>query len=239
MRYVIILLMGAFFCFSCHKKDTPPASTGNSGNGPVNGSVYGSLETLLVQSYFGQTYGGTDSIPVASFLGGSGTTGVNAGTVTFNNTVLKYDAIQHNYLDTSHMANIHGVCTWNVSGSANVPAITYSFNPVYPVFSGNAQLPDSVSRSAGFTVNVAGATNIANSSVIVELFAGGNSVTKQIPPNQTSCTFSHSDLAGLQNDPNGQLLILFTNTSTQVFGGKEYAFQNGLEHIKYNVKVKS
>lgn len=239
-KYGVLMVLAAVLAVSCKKKEATPATSGTgTTSGPVNGLTYGSMQTMIVQSYYGQTFGGIDSTAFANFYSAANSSqGVNAGTVKLNNTTLKYDPSYQNYQDTTHMLNIHGACSWNVSGSANVPAITFSYSPVYPVFTGNAQLPDSVSRASGFTVNIAGASNIANNSVIVELYSGSTGVNKQIPPNQTSCTFSHSDLAALQNDPNAMLIILFGNTTTQVFGGKEYAFTASLEHIKYNVKVK-
>lgn len=239
-KYAVLMILATVLAVSCKKKDATPASGTGTTSGQVNGFTYGTMETIIIQSYFGQTFGGTDSLVVANFSSGApgSSQGVSAGTVKFNNTILKFDQSYQQYQDTTHILNIHGTNVWNVSGSANVPAITFSFNPVYPVFMGNAQLPDSVSRASGFTVNIAGAANIANNSVTVELYTSGGGVSKQIPPNQTSCTFSHNDLASLQNDPNAMLIIVFGNVTTQVFGGREYAFGASLEHIKYNVKVK-
>lgn len=234
------MVLAAVLAVSCKKKDATPAASGaGTTAGPVNGAVYGTMQTMIIQSYYGQTFGGVDSAAFANFYGAANSSqSVNAGTVKLNNTAFKWSQSYSRYQDTTHLLNIHGTNVWNVSGSANVPAITFSFSPVYPVFTGNAQLPDSVSRAAGFTVNIAGATNIANNGVNVELYTAGGGVNKQIPPNQTSCTFSHSDLAALQDDPNAMLIIVFGNTTTQVFAGREYAFSTTLEHIKYNVKVK-
>lgn len=239
-KYAVLMVLATVLAVSCKKKDAAPATSGSgTTSGPVNGFTYGTMETMIIQSYYGQSFGGTDSTVFANFYGvANSSQSVNAGIVKLNNTALKFVTSYNQYQDTTDLLNIHGTNVWNVSGSANAPAITFSFNPVYPVFTGNAQLPDSVSRASGFAVNIAGAANIANNSVIVELYSNGGGVNKQIPPNQTSCTFSHSDLAGLQDDPNAMLIILFSNTTTQVFGGREYAFSTALEHIKYNVKVK-
>ena len=138
------------------------------------------------------------------------------------------------------MVNIHTQnSAWNVSGSNSVSAFSCTYTPTYPVFTGNALLPDSFSISSGVTINVSGISNMSQSSISVIISLGGVNVSKSIPINQTSCTFTPNELTSLSPTASGAVILLtFSNLSTKTLGGKLYGLDNSLEHIKYGIKIK-
>ncbi|MES2131673.1 MAG: hypothetical protein V4506_04940 [Bacteroidota bacterium] len=238
---IIIVTVMLFSSLSCKKKNTTPdplPPTYGTSTTPPN---YGTLQTMLIQYYNGHTFMRTDSMLTASFYASPVTstlsTMVNAGTVSFNNIRLQNTTNQ--YQDSTHTLNIHQAnSVWNISGSSSVPAFSYTVTPSYPTFIGNNLLPDSVSKAAGVVITLVGASNIANYGIAVEIISGGVIAHKSLAPNQTSCTFLSSDLALLSPSTNAMIIIVFSNGTQQTFGGKAYAFDNVLEHIKY-IKLKS
>ena len=238
---IIIITVMLLSCLSCKKKSTTPDPLPQTYGTSTTSGNYGTLQTMLIQYYDRHTYMHTDSMLTASFYASPVTstlsTMVNAGTISFNNVQLQNATNQ--YQDSTHTINVHRVnSVWNVSGSNSVPAFSYTVTPSYPTFIGNNLLPDSVSKAAGVVITLVGANNITNYGIRVEIVSGGAIAYKNLAPNQTSCTFLSSDLALLSPSTNAMIIIVFSNGTQQTFGGKAYAFDNVLEHIKY-IKLKS
>lgn len=234
-KYADLLILAMVLAVSCKKENTKSVAPA-----PSNNFIYGTMKTLITQIYYGDTYYDTDSTAIAIFSTGpeGGYVPAYAGNVKFNGVPLTYNTTFGQYWDLTQKLKVHGAGLWNVSGSGFVPAITYVYSPPHPVFTGNAQLPDSVSLSNGFTVNVGSVADIANTLVAVQLSSNGATVTRTLPLNQISYTFSPADLAGMPSNPDGEIILYFSSSSTQVFGGRQYAFMSVLAHIKHNVKVK-
>ncbi|MES2513443.1 MAG: hypothetical protein V4580_04835 [Bacteroidota bacterium] len=231
--YILLLCV----LISCKKKESPdPIPT------PVNTTTnytYGSLATVYYQIYTGNILTGSDSVVSAFFYTNTanpGATIVNAGTISFNGTPL----INNTDYYSLYSSNIHHTnSVWVVSGSSNVPVINYTFTPNYPVFTGNAQLPDSFSLSNGFTIHVNGLSNFSNSTIHIEIADAANSVFKTMTVNQTSYTFSAAELSILQPTVSGcTILLTLSNATIENFGGKDYSFISTLESYKSSIKIK-
>ncbi len=236
----IILLLTSITIISCKKKDTSPTPTTGSMTQNTNDS-YGTLQTLLIHYYDGNVFIGSDSLLTASLFASPITNTIpsqaNAGYITFNGITLKNTA--NHYQDSTHTTNIHQAnSVWTVSGSSDVPAFTHTVTPSFPVFTGNSQLPDSISKASGVTINLSGVSNAANYGITVQLISGNNTVVKNMFPNQMTCSFTSADLSSLSPDNNAIIIVVISNGAQQSFGGKSYAFDNVLEHIKY-IKLKS
>lgn len=184
----------------------------------------------------------TDSTVRASFyanppIGDTLFSLVSAGTVGYNGTLLQ-NTFSH-YQDSTKAINIHQANSiWNINGRNSVPAFSCSITPSYPSFIGNNLLPDSVSKAAGCVITLVGASNFSSNGITVEIISEGIIARKKLLPNQTSCTFFKSDLSRLITSSNAMIMIEFSNSSQQTFGGKVYTFNSVLEHIKY-IKLKS
>lgn len=235
-KYTVLIILATLLCISCKKDE--PIPTPNSGKvwSSIPGYNYGTLQTFITQVYFADSLGSVTSTADADFCPGEGggatqNMPVYAGNVTLNNIPLgKFGGYGYpEYQDTSHILNLYNSIVWDVSGSNEEPAFTYSCSVLHPLFT-NAQLPDSVSRANGFTVNV-------GSAAVVALYAGSYGVSKSVTTNNTSCTFSPGDLAALPNDTNAELVIVLSNQTVQYFQTRQFTFNNTLKHIKYRVKV--
>ena len=225
---------------ACKKFGTEPVT--DDPNNSAN-SVYGDLQLRVIKEYKKNILIGSDSVVISSFYdkptdGFTPFNYVNAGNVSFNSVVLKPSSTY--YKDTTHLINIHNQnSVWLVSGNANVAAFSHTFTPSFPVFSGNAQLLDSMSLFHGCTINISGLSNMTEAPIPVTISDGTTNITKSVLINQNSITFSPQDLSALSpTESGGSLIITFSRVSNQTLGGKLYGIINTLQHIKHGVKLK-
>lgn len=240
MKYLFLSAILVLASYSCKKKDSAEPIVSTTGGSTVSAGVYGSLQTLAIQAYSGNTFAYNDSTASASFYASppsSSSVGyVNAGTVTYNGTQLKKST--NLYSDTTHLINIHqSGAVWNVAGSADVPTFTFAVTPSYPSFTGNVNLPDSISLSSNLTINLTGVSN-CNSGIGVTLSDGVNYKTKSIIVPSTTCSFSSAELSAFSTTPNAYIIITFSNGVFNTFSGKKYYFDYVLQHNKMQIKLK-
>lgn len=225
---------------ACKKKDSPeptPAPTNNNNNITTNYS-YGSMATIYYQYYNGNTFTSSDSAISAFFFTdplNPSTTTVDAGTINYNgNALINTSNVYKAYSLNVHQSN----SVWAVSGNSVVPTINYTLTPNYPIFTGNAQLPDSFSISSGLTFTLTGISNHPNSSVFVQINDFTNSVYRNLGVNQTVCSFSASELAIFQPNTYVYISLNLSNSVVQNFNGKDYVFSSSVNHMKSGVWVK-
>ncbi|MES2566074.1 MAG: hypothetical protein V4565_04375 [Bacteroidota bacterium] len=238
MRLLVFIIAITMAFTSCKKNASPvPIITDNS-TILTTGYTYGSMATVYYQYYTGNSYSGSDSA-VSSFfftdpLNPSNTT-IDAGSISFNsNTLNNTSNLYKAYSLNIHQAN----SVWTVSGNSDVPAINYTITPNYPIFSGNAQLPDSFSISNGLNFNLTGISNHPNSSIFLQINDFTNSVYRSLGVNQTVCSFSEAELAVFQPNSTVFISLNLSNSVIQNFNGKNYAFTSSLNHMKSGVLVK-
>lgn len=235
--YIIVLLISFS---SCKKKDNsePTLVPTNNNNNITTNYTYGSLATFYYQYYTGNIYTGSDSAVSAFFFTdplNPSTTTVDAGTINYNGNPLVNTAnVYKEYSLNVHQPN----SVWAVSGNSVVPSINYTLTPNYPIFTGNAQLPDSFSISSGLTFTLTGISNHPNSNVFVQINDFTNSVYRNLGANQTVCSFSSAELAIFQPNTYVYISLNLSNSVVQSFNGKDYAFSSSLNHMKSGVLVK-
>lgn len=237
--FVIIILVVLFA--SCKSKDNPspdpaPATTGST----ASHYTYGSMDLLYYQYYTGNTFSNNDSAATAVFYSDPlypATSVQNAGNVSLNSNALPNTSNHYQLFNVNvHTAN----SIWAVSGSSVVPAINYTFTPNFPLFTGNAQLPDSFSLSSGVNISLSGVSNFGTNSIFVQIHDNlGASVYKTIQPGSFSCSFSSSELASFQASNYATIIVNLGNSNIQTFGGKDYGIGCMLIHQKNGIKIKS
>lgn len=238
MRLILCAIMFILLYTSC-KKDSIDASdkTNIVPNNNTN-YIYGGMSTIIRYYFNRNTLSNSDSTAYAFFYSDP----VNAPSTLTNCGNVKYNGVQlqnfsNNYISNS--VNIHTPnSTWEITGSTDVPAINYTISPNYPIFNGNSLLPDSFSITNGFTISLNNISNFS-STIEVEIVDGATSVFKTLPANQTSYTFSSSELSILQPTPSGGgISLIFNNTLIKNITGKNYSFTSSLESYRYNIKIK-
>jgi hypothetical protein len=239
MKFILFIITIIITLFSCKKKTNPDPSASNSNfNNIPNNYTYGSMATVYYQNYSGNTITNPDSAISAIFysdpLNPSGSA-ADAGIISFNGNTLIGNA---NFY-TAYDLNIHQPnSVWAVSGNSVVPTINYTLTPNYPIFTGNAQLPDSFSVSSSLTFTLTGINNNPNSSVFVQLSDYTKAVNKTLNVNQNVCSFSTTDLATFQPNTYVYISVNLSNSLIFAVNGKKYAFTSSLNHTKSGILAK-
>ncbi len=128
---------------------------------------------------------------------------------------------------------------WNVSGYLSIATFSYSNGNPPPIFTATANIPDSISASAGFTVSVNGTSNC---DLIRVFITGGTASTvfpnKLFSGNDTTIHFSPADLLGLTSTTNGYLSVQLYKDHYRTIGGKRINFRSGVQYNNYHLKIK-
>lgn len=165
---------------------------------------------------------------VAVFSNNNFTSYLPAGTITCNTKNLDKQT-NNSYVHVPAATDVNGIdfssgSTWNVSGNADVNAVTnYTFSsfPTTPVISSNKDL---VELSAGYTFSL---SNFVSADTILFILASGNTyVEKRVGGGANSVTFSAADLATLQPSSQGLIQVTPYRLTSDLFGGKKYYFVN-------------
>lgn len=230
-----LVLFAVVVIFACKKNKTSsqPTTVLTSNN------VYpgGRLFTLVKQYNNSSVFGYEDSVAYGYFIDVNMPGNyANAGQVSFNGTIL------HNstgfYQDTTFILNLHQPnSVWSINGSSQVAAFNHTYTPLYPHFTGNNFLPDSFSLSAGFTINFGSSISNNNDTILLSITL--DDVIKKIPPGQTSCTITPSDLSGVSVNTDGNIRLRFSNVSSVNYNNRIYVISNNLTHSKYGIKIKT
>jgi hypothetical protein len=148
---------------------------------------------------------------------------VDAGTVTLNSKTLTKSSnnayVYQNLTDPLSFSTV----TWNVTGSSNVPAISYTEDRNMPDYSGFNSLPSTITKANGLTVNLSG--TITNADSVYVIVAGGDKyVLKRVAANASQTVFSASDLSVISNTAMGQIQVAPWNYKKEDYNSKPYYF---------------
>jgi hypothetical protein len=226
----IAILLVLVISFSCKKKTTP---SGPAVSTPQPYSEFKSkytyydqngvigLDSMIRAVIYNMPYNPTS--PSFNFVYG--------GNVTFNDSTLNYSGGIYgcgNPLSACPKVNMRGPIKWDVPGSGTVTPFTYTFMPVYPIYTTGSQLQDTCVKANGITINLSGISNAT--SVFVSI--GGVGKTIMLP--SSSVAFSTVDLASLPTNQNLIILIYISNKWTSTQGGILHGFNAVLEYYKYS-----
>lgn len=127
---------------------------------------------------------------------------------------------------------INGMQSWSVSGSGTVTPFSESYQSNFPKYSGYNLLPDTVSKSAGFTLNINGISNCQAGSYLT-INTSGAGVYRSLTSNTMSIAFTSSDLANL--NPNQTLFIgvNLANSFSKEINGLNRGFSNIVYFTKH------
>ena len=249
-KTIIFISVISFFTF-CKKKNETPAVTAPINNAPVNtplqagfgtnvNNLHGVLqaEKIAVPSFSSTTFESRASFNFNSqpysyyyLMGGIfATTGVNAGTLKLNSTILKYDISTPNqtnrYKDTLSTRNYSIGATWDLTANGNFNSFNAPVNVGFPIIVNNSYLPNTISKSAGLTINF-GNNNYSNTDSIIVFIVGGAGTTsypiKHVSGTATSITFTSTELNGIGTG-SGEIIVYGLNYSNMTVNSKNYLY---------------
>jgi hypothetical protein len=231
---ILIILINGLCLTSCKKKSAAPDAPPNNSPSTYQGGVF----ELFRSQYFDGTnvINSIDNINLTfiNYTNSPGSsTEVNAGNVNFNGKGLRFDG--YSYEDTTYTINYTApTFSLNVSGSSQIDAVTTTFNPSYPIFTGDALLPTTVSKSTGFTINLGSSITNTTDTCTIQLYS---SAIKKVAPGQTSVTFTPADLSGVMV-ANGYYFELYLyHIQPLNINNKIFYLRNELQYTKYNINV--
>ncbi|MEJ5302233.1 MAG: hypothetical protein HPY80_01070 [Bacteroidales bacterium] len=117
--------------------------------------------------------------------------GNDAGTVKLNNQALTWQSTGGVYI--GNFQTSFPPVSWEVSGSASVPAFTKNITAPFPEFSGD--LPENPTTSSDLTINLGG--KVSNADSVIAVVAGNTAVMKVVSAGTNQVTFNKSQLGNL------------------------------------------
>jgi len=216
------------FCFSCKKKEAPTSLETQVTTGGVASNGYSGVLTSGKYSttiFSGITITGTSAFayfsaePVLAF---DQLKSIRVANIYLNNDSLIYDNVIKYYRDEGNV--ILGSQTWSVTGSNGISSFNLTNNLAFPSADPFLVFPDSISKTAGCTININNISFITSGSLM--LSDGTNSPTgfysfvlKQ-GNNVVSILTNH--LATLATGSNARLVLLIENSTVVSFSSKNF-----------------
>lgn len=252
MKKALFIPLLFVIVFSCKKKEEPDADPSGTPITNVNPSDSTSYQALFscVNSYskLSGTYTTVGRLTSAYYSSQlitnelySASNLQDMGTVSLNGVIFKNKSIVTNfyYNDTSATSFLMPH-EWNIGGTTAISTFSYSNTHTPPIFTKSANIPDSISTSAGFTVNISGT---GDCSLIKVFILGGNGSTtfpnKLIAGTDTLISFTASELQGINPTNTGYLSIQFCKDHYRTISGKRINFRTGLQYFNSAFKIKS
>jgi len=214
----------------CSKSTTTvPETTTNSASAPTItiSDGYGALAAVRSVSYttiLGQVIPMEVNTAVAAFATTAGSsTLVDAGTVTLNSKGLTKTSsnayLYQNLTDPLSFSTI----TWNVAGSASVPAISYTDDRQIPDYSGFSTLPSTITKTAGVTISLGSAVTNADSIYVTVTDYNNHHLMKRLAGNASECVIGASELSSFTAGQ-GMVQVCPWNLKSEDFNSKKFYF---------------
>jgi len=229
--FFFFISMLIFVC--CKKKDStppPPANSTTTGNTIIAGD-YGTFLSAYEVMQFGNTFY-IDSVINGHFYDAPGInpTAISAGTVSVNGTTLDLYPNPYVYLKTNQI-NLKTL-NWQISGNGTITAVSFSYNPVHPAYTGYNMLPDTISKSSGFNFVLTGISN-SNGTIYVSISQASISITRTAATSPATISLSPSDLANFIPGSDFNFRISLFNYSNITLNSKQYGINANRTFEKY------
>lgn len=251
-----LLLLTAFIFLlitSCKKKESTPApapattggtTTGGSPNGSGTTNYDVLFEILKTQAKVSGNFLSPTSNCKALLCTQTVSNEVqvnflNMGSVNLNNVTFAnhLSTINYYYVDSTY-TNFTAPYSWSVSGSANFTSTSFTNTTSFPVYPSYTSLPDSISKSAGYSLSLNGLSGCDFVQIQIIGPSGSQYLSpKLIAGNAANISFSASELTGLNTGSNGYFTIKFMKDNVQVMNNKKVNLRSGIMFTIFNFKI--
>ena len=165
---------------------------------------------------------------------------VKINELVLNGATMNFDPLYMDY--KSNIASNLQTEVWQVNGANGIPSFNYTSSNNTPDCSNFNVIPDSISKSAGFTLIINGVVNLTTSGFDLVISDGAGSslgeVTKPLHNGTNTVTFTPTELAPLTLSNNGFISIDLENVQVLNFYGKDFKFIKQRSFSK-NIKIKA
>ena len=208
---VIVLCISLPACKK-DKKDPEPARPPVVYNGVFSSSIYAVGNGTFDTTYFTSEYAGITSNALNHSTLKDLSNMVDAGNVSLNGIQFEQPISPvHYYEDNSNSNPFSTPHIWSISGSATIPAFTFTNNNSYPIFQGYMNLPDSFHHSTGVVIPLTNYSNVDEIEVHFITTLGKMTDSKFFPSNSDTIRISASEFppVGPNNFVTLYLFLLF------------------------------
>lgn len=251
LKKILIIAIALVSFAACKKDKTTPSNTtsNNTGTPPADGTqsnattfngifTTGSYSTDIPNNPISSSKSARAYFSNTPMQYMNQTTAVSVNKVYLNNDSLWYNSTGK-YYNSMWPVNL-ATETWSVNGANGIASFSISVNSIDPSFVLGNPFPDSISVSAGFTVNVNNVTNAKYA--YVSILDGTNNtngfVNKTINTGNNTIVFSASELNALTLTNTGYLFVVLSNDQAFYFSSKSYQFVREIQYNKH-IKIKS
>lgn len=156
---------------------------------------------------------------------------VDAGKVSINGNDLTNNSNSYNITATTGLTpsslSLGSSVKWDVGGSSNVNAFSYTYTGAFPEYTGSTSLPTSIDRSKDLEISLG--TKVQNAdSVYVVIVTAGKQIIKAYDgnPAPSKATITASELSGLSavSDNSAYLEVVPFKYILPTISGKKYVF---------------
>ncbi|MBP7810100.1 MAG: hypothetical protein KA163_12460 [Bacteroidia bacterium] len=244
---ILILILVGSLSFSCRKKEkeatpTTPAFVSDSPYTISTATVYSgiftsSTNTTIITPTSSVINNGSiaffSNTVVPSMDWGSSVTVSN---ISSNNNVLNYDPVNYYYVNSA-LVNLNNE-VWQVQGSNGIPSFKYTSDNNAPDCTSFNSIPDSISLSAGFTININNVVNcLPGASDISVGCLSQFLINKPLNNGNNVITYTPAELSALTPDNTGVAIILLEERKVVNIYGKDFQFVRVNRLVK-SIKVK-
>jgi hypothetical protein len=241
MKKIFALVLVALACGACQKSSKAPEPTVNSVSPHTvsTSSVYSGAfvaGNYTVVNSFGTATSSDVKVsfytpPNANKMIGPG---IQISDLRLNGKKLTFDENLKNYVEKDW--DLSKEQFWWVKGNNSINSFNISIDAPIPSCTNFNVIPDSVSHSNGFTLNIPGVTNATPGARIIIYDGDYNEVTsKPVTNGDNAVSFSSSDFAYFGSQ--GFILIQLENNHAYNFYGQDFIFVKAKGFMK-EVKFK-
>lgn len=248
-RVVFLAVITLFFVSFCKKKkdETPePATTTSTTGGTTTGTApasngttnYDALLEVSLSSMKSGTIQGS-AMTSCKALFGSATFSNEAfvnlqsmGTVKLNNVTFANHLFTSNYyyVDTTYI-NFSSPYIWNISGTPNLSAGTFTNATPFPAYPNFTTLPSSCSKASGLSISL---DNLSGCDFVEMQLLGPTGsqylFPKRVPGNSASVGLSSSELSSISTGTNGYFSVKFYKDNVQTVNNKKINVRSGIAY---------
>ena len=235
LKKIIFHLFLFTLLFSC-KKEKQPAPQNPTPNSPYSvstASVFsGFFSSVKWTDYVNPMNDTTGSYSDVFFFGGPiympiNGMGLKINNLKCSNQTFLFDTVYTRY--RNYPINNFNSEFWQVSGNSGIPSFNF-FNNATPNCNSFHVIPDSISKSTGFTFSINGVVNVTTTGFEFSLFDGMNgslNIYKPIYNGNNQITISPAELSALSlttGGNNGSIYISFESIQDLNFYGSDFRF---------------
>jgi hypothetical protein len=223
-RIGLCLALASTLFTACKPDSTPdptptPGISGILATSRVSGELFGNPLDSSWDSY-AQFYSAPDSFHSPVLVGG----------VSVNGQPMEIDGDSIGYLQ-SGVLDLSAKTSWVVTGGNGIPSFSYDHNGPHPAYV--ATLPDTIDRSAGYTLVLNSTTAPNADSVHFELMQlTTDSIGKYGSVSQGNIYFSPAELSRFTAGDEAFLSFTLDKGTFETLGGKNFYFVRERRYIK-------